>query len=949
MRNSRSRRFPVLTISAAVFGALALVSCQNDVNHASSSVPDSSPDASSLAGDYSGSGTATDPYLISGAESFRKFRDDYNAGALAQGLYARLTEDINLSGSDWTPIGTYERPFEGVFDGAGKTIRGLNPVYTRTAVEDSSFNSYGAAGLFGYVKSSSLSALRFTDASLSFTVSGKSSVAYAGALAGYALDTSVKDVRASISVGAIASTQNESSYLLAGGLIGGYAATEGETPYFYSLTGLSATGDIALDMNDAGEEVRAALGGLIGQVAMGTYANILSLTNSAFSGNLEGNDWTGGILGYAGTYVSIGNCVASGDHLRSLSSSGAYAGGLMGFAYYDTAVLDSYASFGTIDAALSTSSYYKSYAGHINGYSAPSDYTLTETLGASVINSYGTGILSGDIKDDAHESALSLSEIYERCQFDGDIWNLDGDIPVLKDDPALNKEVTVTYKALDGVTEDVSLVVDAASYSADAVLKAMTDERTKAGYSWNGYAYDAAGEEPYVRYAAFTHDTVLYGRFVDLSSLLGSYSVTATYYENTFSSGIWTFTEDSFIWLLADGGVSYYDYRFDGEHVYIGEYAGLSALEEVLGGYANTVFSFADGALTAYDINDTDGVYTGVKRSETVLPADYRETGIAGDWYTSAGTLLHFLEDGNYYGHWKTSAGEDALATGGYSLTGSAVEIGYAYKLIAKTSAVYDENLDIVYNAQGIVLSREAPSAVYKTTDGLTSITVIGQTKYAVKDGKISVYDGDILEGGEVLIAGDTYTVSGSVLTLKEAATDYPFVKTWTGKIGANTVTLVLNADGTGTYGDTAFTWTMSGDVITGKASYFTLTMTYDEAADTLSVTYEDDDYNEFSGTLSPKIEAGGDTGETKSYLGTWSGKIGLNTVTVVLDADGTGTYGETAFAYTVSGTTISGTASDSSFSLTMTYDAAKDTLAVNWTDEYEGYSFEGTLTRVSA
>ena len=40
-------------------------------------------------------------------------------------LNCTLTDDIDLKGIDWTPIGDYENPYTGTFDGGGHTITGL--------------------------------------------------------------------------------------------------------------------------------------------------------------------------------------------------------------------------------------------------------------------------------------------------------------------------------------------------------------------------------------------------------------------------------------------------------------------------------------------------------------------------------------------------------------------------------------------------------------------------------------------------------------------------------------------------------------------------------------------------------------------------------------------------------------------------------------------------------
>lgn len=82
-----------------------------------------------------GSGTASDPYLISNADQLKKMRDDVNgdmANTSAAKASYRLTCDIDLGGIDWTPIGSGEKNtvnntesenvFNGTFDGNGYTV-----------------------------------------------------------------------------------------------------------------------------------------------------------------------------------------------------------------------------------------------------------------------------------------------------------------------------------------------------------------------------------------------------------------------------------------------------------------------------------------------------------------------------------------------------------------------------------------------------------------------------------------------------------------------------------------------------------------------------------------------------------------------------------------------------------------------------------------------------------
>lgn len=69
----------------------------------------------------SGSGTQSDPYIITNRAELGAMADDLTA-------YYQLANDIDLGGSSspWTPIGTDSAPFAGSLDGNGYTIANMN-------------------------------------------------------------------------------------------------------------------------------------------------------------------------------------------------------------------------------------------------------------------------------------------------------------------------------------------------------------------------------------------------------------------------------------------------------------------------------------------------------------------------------------------------------------------------------------------------------------------------------------------------------------------------------------------------------------------------------------------------------------------------------------------------------------------------------------------------------
>ncbi|MBU5458756.1 S-layer homology domain-containing protein, partial [Oscillibacter sp. MSJ-31] len=81
-------------------------------------------------------------YYVSNDTQLKAFRNMVNNGNSFAGKTVKLTADINLNNDAWTPIGTSTTPFSGEFDGAGKSITGLE-------ITGAGEN----LGLFGYVES----------------------------------------------------------------------------------------------------------------------------------------------------------------------------------------------------------------------------------------------------------------------------------------------------------------------------------------------------------------------------------------------------------------------------------------------------------------------------------------------------------------------------------------------------------------------------------------------------------------------------------------------------------------------------------------------------------------------------------------------------------------------------------------------------------------------------
>ena len=102
-------------------------------------------------GDWTGSGTEADPYVITTAAGLNKLATDVNSGTVYSGKYFKLGASITVT--DWTPIGqkgSEINKFAGTFDGNGQTVT-INGIKS-----DLNPDFGGYAGFFGAVKDATI-------------------------------------------------------------------------------------------------------------------------------------------------------------------------------------------------------------------------------------------------------------------------------------------------------------------------------------------------------------------------------------------------------------------------------------------------------------------------------------------------------------------------------------------------------------------------------------------------------------------------------------------------------------------------------------------------------------------------------------------------------------------------------------------------------------------------
>lgn len=272
-----------------------------------------------------GAGTKEAPYLIPSVAALTYLADQVNMtpGNPFHHTHFRLTNDLDIGAHYWTSIGCdAAHPFQGSFDGNGKTIYNLH-------INNANSEGYPASGLFGYLGNNARIE-NLTIAGGKIIGDTTQSISYTGSLAGYMLCDIVSGEDSIIIRNChnnqVAVIGGETEYSNTGGLIGeGYAFCEGDGAVYILIENCSNNGDVvALTSN------YPSTGGIIGKghghgYCDGTISSsgsfiISSCINNGLivGGHTKGDDAvtsTGGILGY-------GN--ASGDGYGFSDGSGVF-------------------------------------------------------------------------------------------------------------------------------------------------------------------------------------------------------------------------------------------------------------------------------------------------------------------------------------------------------------------------------------------------------------------------------------------------------------------------------------------------------------------------------------------------------------------------------------------------------------------------------------------------
>ena len=251
-------------------------------------------------------------YTVTSADGLMNVAELVNGGK--SDINITLTADIDLTGKDWTPIGTdYDNSYKGTFDGGGHTITGLT-----FTTNDKYAGLFGRLNKAGTVKNVVMEGVQIT----SNQIYGGS----IGGVAGYSWGTiencSVSgSVSGTVYVGGVVGAQIDgsitgcSSSATVKGMVdvGGVA---GQTNSSATLTACYATGNVIIEIDPV---KNISGGGLVGMNGGNGLLACYATGNVTSTGSSTGNVHIFGLLG--DNYTTVTACYWKNNQERGYKTA----------------------------------------------------------------------------------------------------------------------------------------------------------------------------------------------------------------------------------------------------------------------------------------------------------------------------------------------------------------------------------------------------------------------------------------------------------------------------------------------------------------------------------------------------------------------------------------------------------------------------------------------------
>ena len=248
-------------------------------------------------------------YTVTSADGLMNVAKLVNGGKTD--INITLDKNIDLTGKDWTPIGTdYDNSYKGTFDGGGHTITGLT-----FTTNDEYAGLFGWLNRAGTVKNVVMEGVQIT----SHQIYGGSIGGVVGSGWGTIENCSVSgSVSGTVYVGGVVGVQIggsitgcSSSATVKGTVdVGGVA---GQTNSSATLTACYATGNVIIEM---APKKNIAGGGLVGMNAGSSLLACYATGNVTSTGSSTGKVHIGGFLG--NNYTTVTACYWKNNHEQGI-------------------------------------------------------------------------------------------------------------------------------------------------------------------------------------------------------------------------------------------------------------------------------------------------------------------------------------------------------------------------------------------------------------------------------------------------------------------------------------------------------------------------------------------------------------------------------------------------------------------------------------------------------
>lgn len=390
-----------------------------------------------------GSGTVTDPWVISTVDDLQKLAETVNDGESYSGKYFIQDTDLDLMGITWEPIGYTDGGyyFSGHYDGKNHSIS--NATSTGKVDED----GQATVGIFGCIIEGSVSNLHVKN--VDFFANGEGGYSLAGGIAGITFDSDITNC---------------------------------------SVENSSLKGEKTLVANNA------CVGGITGYSVHGIFQNCASVNNKIIS-----QTYAGGIVGeiddsisnnegasaFTNCYVAEGNISAFADDVQDYS----IAGGFIGQVTEDNPTLENCYVYDTSTSIADTKASFKK-----TGIIVGSCYMNLPNYEAKVTTTncyYGKCTVDADFTTDGNAGTAVEKTEAEFADgtvkgFLGDAFIQGGKYPILASSPAdytKVDEAIAVAKAIDGSRytnyDAVEAAINAVDRNKSVLEQADVDKMAK--------------------------------------------------------------------------------------------------------------------------------------------------------------------------------------------------------------------------------------------------------------------------------------------------------------------------------------------------------------------------------------------------------------------------------------------------------------------------------------